>query len=82
MQHLGVDDVDDGRRIEPRERALRCGDVELDAAGEALRQAAEQQVRIRDRRLRAAAAVAGGARAGAGALWSDAQRATRVAPDE
>ncbi len=74
-QHLGVHDLDHVGRIEAFERPLRRLAVELDAAGEPPRQATEQEVRVRDRRPLAAAAVAGGPRRRTGALGP-----TRTAP--
>ena len=81
-QDLRVDDVDHGRGIEPGERALRGGAVELDTARQALRQPSQREVRIRDGRLRPAASVARRAGIGAGALWSDPQRPTPITPDD
>jgi hypothetical protein len=81
-QHLRVDDVDDGPRIDSRERALGGSEVELDAACELFWQPAEQEVRVGDRALRPAASVTRRARVRAGALRPDAQSAPRVGPDE
>ena len=51
-QHLRVHDLDHVGRVgvDPRERALRRGAVELEPAGEPSRQPAEQQVRVGHRR--------------------------------
>ena len=81
-QHLGIDDIDDRRRVDPRECAFRCSAVELDAAGERVRQTAEQEVRVRHRRLRPAASVTGWSGIRAGALRPDSKRTACVTPDD
>ena len=81
-QHLGVHDVDYCGGVDPVQRTFGGGPVELHAAREALRQTAEQEVRVRDRRLRPTPAVTGGARVRPCALRADAQRTAGVAPDE
>src|SRR5256885_16934152 len=58
-QHLRVHDVDHRSGIETAERTLGCGAVQLDTPGQALRQPAEQEVRIGDRRLGPASSVTG-----------------------
>ena len=62
-QHLGVDDRDDLRRdrCSPSARSAAARSSSM-PAGEPRRQAAEQEVRVGDRRPRAAAPVAGRAR--------------------
>ena len=69
-------------RVDPRERAFRCSAVELDAARERVRQTAEQEVRVRHRRLRPAASVTGGSRIRAGALRPDPKSTTCITPDD
>ena len=62
-QHLGVHDRDDRRRVDLAERTLRRLAIELEAARQLLGQPAEQEVRVRDGRARAAPARSRPARA-------------------
>ena len=66
----------------PRDRLARRADVQHDAAGPELRrvEVAQHQVRVRHRRARPAAPVAGRPRVGAGALRPDPQQAERIDP--
>ena len=81
-QHLRIDDVDDGRRIDSRERTLGSAAIELDAARQPVRQAAEQEIRVGHGRLRAAASVTGRPGIRACTLGPDAERTARIRPDE
>src|SRR5205085_10922105 len=58
--------------------------IELEPAGEGAvqRQITQQQVGVRDRRLRSAAPVAGGTWIGAGRLRPDSQRPARITPPD
>ena len=82
MEHLGVHDLDRICRVDAAERPLGRGTVEIEATGERSRQSPEQEIRIGDRRLRAAIAVARRPGHGPGALGTDAQRSTCVPPDD
>ncbi len=81
-RHLGVHDLDDAGRIEVAESACRRRFVEGDPTRQPRREPAEEQVGIRNRRALPASAVARGARVGAGALRSDAERTACVLPDD
>ena len=80
--------LDDGEPERPGaallDRPLGTVDVEADLAAEEVPrvQPAEHEVRVRDRRLGAAAAVADRPRVGARALRPDAQEAARVDPGD
>jgi hypothetical protein len=78
--HLGVDDVDHVLRSEGAERAARGVGIERDPARKALRQATEQEVRVRHGRAQTAAPVARRSREGARALGPDVERSTGVPP--
>ena len=94
LGHLGVRDSRDARGrflerqpelvAEPADRALRRLAVELHVARErrAGIEIAEQQVRVGDRRLLAAAAVAGRTGVGPGGMWAHAQGPAGVAPGD
>ena len=70
------------RRPQPLDRVAGRVHVQLDATGEGRRrvQVAEQEVRVGDRGLGAAAGVAGGAGIRPGRLWPDPKRAAVVEP--
>jgi hypothetical protein len=77
-EHLGIHDLDDGRRLERAHRVLRCVAVELDSSSEPLRKPSEQEVRVGNGRVRSTAPVARRPGVGACALRSDPDRASRV----
>src|SRR5207244_12425580 len=75
-------DVDDRAGIDVAERALRCGPVESDPAGQLLGEPAEQEVRVRDRRCRATAPVARRTWLRACTLRTDPYRAAGITPHD
>src|SRR5262245_13044980 len=78
--HLGVDGLDDSLGVEIAERTLGSGPVQAHPAGEGLRKPPEGEVRVSDRRTRAAAPVTRRPRICSGALRPDAQSSALVTP--